>query len=427
MKARDIACTLLALTLAAGCGSGPGDEGGASLVMRVDTVGDTIVVRTERGSAWGGEARLEPVLRIGELEGSDEYVFGNIGGVALTPGGDLYVLDSQVPAVRIYDAAGRHVRSVGSRGGGPGELARPTGLALLPDGRVLVSDPANGRVNVYSASGDPLDSWRMSGGFMTSNQVVATAAGDAYVQALLSEPMIPAMRVGMVRTGPESIPADTIEGPVWDFEPPALTAEFTSGDSRAISRAPVPFGPQTTWTFSPLGYMVGGVSTRYAVEAFRPDGRVLRMERVVEPVPVTAGERAHREFTTTRNMRNTDPGWRWSGPPIPSTKAPFTSVRVDDDGRIWVRIAAHGEVVPPDEREEPRPGQEAGPEPWREPLVYDVFAEDGRLLGTLAMPARFTWYGSRGDRVWGITRDELDVQYATVLRLVTPAGDVASR
>lgn len=421
------AIPLLALVVAAGCGDPAGDGAAGDLVMRVDTVGDTIVVRTERGSVWGADARLEPVLRIGELEGSDEYVFGNIGGVAMTPDGDLYVLDAQVPAVRVYDGAGRHARSFGSRGGGPGELARPTGLALLPDGRVLVSDPANGRANVYSGDGEPVDSWRISGGFMTSNQVQTTVSGEAYVLGMVSEPMVMPIRSGLLRVGPEGTPADTIHAPSWDFEPPVLLADFTSGQSRARSMMPLPFAPQAPWAFSPLGYVVGGVSTRYAVDAFLPDGRVLRMERALDPVPVTAGERAYREFLTVRNMRNTDAGWRWSGPPIPSTKAPFTSIRADMDGRIWVRIAAPGEVIPPDERPEPRPGQEAGPEPWREPDVYDVFDDDGRLLGTLAMPPRFSWYGSRGDRVWGITRDELDVQYVTVLRLVTSAGDAPAR
>jgi hypothetical protein len=370
---------------------------------------------------------LEPVLRIGELEGRDEYVFGDIGGMALTPGGEVYVLDSQVPAVRVYDGAGRHVRSFGSRGGGPGELGRPTGLAMLPDGRVLVSDPGNGRVNVFSADGEPLDSWRMSGGFFSSNQVHAAADGAVYVLTMLSEPMSEVLRTGLVRTGPEGTPMDTIHPPQWDFEPPVLTAQYESGDSRAIARASVPFAPQSTWTYSPLGYLVGGVSTRYAVEVFQPGDRILRIERAVEPVAVTAGERAHREFLTVRSMRSTDPSWRWSGPAIPATKAPFSSIRVDADGRIWVRIAAPGEVVPADERTEPRPGEAPGPEPWREPTVYDVFTDDGRLLGTLAMPPRFSWYGSSGDRVWGITRDELDVQHVTVLRLTTSAGEVATR
>jgi hypothetical protein len=121
-------------------------------------------------------------------------------------------------------------------------------------------------------------------------------------------------------------------------------------------------------------------------------------------------------------MRQTDPGWRWSGPSIPSAKAPFTSVRADADGRVWVRVAAEGVPVPVDERPEPRPDEAPGPEPWREPVVYDVFAPDGVLLGTVPMPRRFTWHGSRGDQVWGVTRDEFGVEYVTLATLETARG-----
>jgi hypothetical protein len=413
----------LACAVAAACGDGAGNRAGGDVTVRVDTVGDTIIVRTERGSRWG-DARVEPVLHIGVLEGAEEYIFGDVGGIVLSKEGLLYVLDVQVPAVRLYDTEGRHVCTFGRRGGGPGELAQPTGLGVLPDGRVLVSDPRNTRVNVYSADGEPLDSWPMPGNFSSSDQLHVTASGEAYVVAMLSEPM--SLRSGLIRVGPPGTPADTIQAPEWEFEPPILVAQVESGQSRAISRAPVPFGPQSTWTFSPLGHMVGGVSTRYAIDAFLPDGRVLRLERAVEPVPVAAGERAHREFTATRNMRQTDPSWRWSGSSIPSAKAPFTSVRADAEGRVWVRVAAVGEPIPSDERTEPKPGGAPGPDPWREPVVYDVYAPDGVLLGTVPMPRRFTWYGSRGEQVWGVTRDELGVEYVTLAKLGTARGDSAS-
>lgn len=412
------AVVLLAMAVAA-CGGGGGAEDG-ELVVRVDTIGDTIVVRTERGSVWGNVVGLVPVLRVGELDGSDEYTFGSIAGVALAADGSLLVLDRQALNVRVFDRAGQHVRSFGRGGGGPGELAQPSGLDLLPDGRVLVSDPRNGRVTVYGSDGETLDSWPMSAGFFTPDQVRATRDGRAYVVALLSPMMSDRMRTGYLRVGPEGTPADTLASPAWDFDPPVLTAQIERDGGRSIARNAVPFSPGISWTLSPLGYVVGGVSTRYAIEAFRPDGRIVRMERAVEPVPVTAGERAFREHQMTRGMRFTDPAWRWSGPPIPATKAPFGAVRADDDGRLWVRVAAPGEVVPPEERQEPRPGQEPeaeGPEPWREPLVYDVFEPDGRFLGTLPMPDGFTLHGARGDEVWGVQRDELGVEYVALFRI----------
>jgi hypothetical protein len=404
-----------AVLAVAACGGRRDDV--ADLAVRTDTVGDTIIVRTERGSVWGNPPRLTEVVRIGALEGSDEYVFGRIAAVVVAPDGRIHVLDTQVPTVRVYDGDGRHLLSFGRRGEGPGEMRQPTGLALMPDGRVLVSDPGNARVSVYSADGDALESWHMSGGFFTDNQIRVTADGRAFVVTLLGEPGSAGMTAGLVRTGPQGTPSDTIVPPTWDFEPPTLTAQLQRGESRSMSLANVPFAPTTSWTLLPDGRVAGGVSTRYAIDIIENDARIRRIERASEPVYVAPGERSYHEHRTTSNMRRTDPNWRWSGPAIPDAKAPFSNVRADADGRLWVRVATAGEIVPPAERPEPQPGAAAGPEPWREPLAFDVFEADGRFLGTVTPPRRFTFHGARGDQLWGTILDEYDVAYVVVLKL----------
>jgi hypothetical protein len=49
---------------------------------------------------------------------------------------------------------------------------------------------------------------------------------------------------------------------------------------------------------------------------------------------------------------------------------------------------------------------------------WDVFDADGRYLGVVSMPQRFSPRGLREDKVYGVWRDELDVQYVTRLRIV---------
>jgi hypothetical protein len=402
----------------AACGGADGRGGAAGdWQARVDTLGDTIVVRTERGSAWGDRARLVEEVRIGELDGPAHYTFGRIRSVVPSADGRLYVLDEQVPAVRVFDAAGAHILSFGRRGSGPGEMQRPDAMALMPDGRVLVRDPGNARISVFTPEGESLESWRIDGTFSTSDPMYVAADGRVFTQAIISERMAERMEVGLVTLQDGGTPGDTLRAPVWNYEPPLLTATNESDGGRAISRTGVPFTPQTSWTLDSHGRVVGGLGTRYAVEAFRTDGRILRIERTTPAVPVQPGEREFREHQTTRNMRNTDPNWRWSGPSIPGTKPPISRVRVDHDDRIWVQVAAPGEVVPEAERPDPPASGDVGPTPWRDPLVFDLFEGEGRFLATLHAPPRFTWTASRGDHVWGVTRDELDVQYVVRLRI----------
>ena len=48
---------------------------------------------------------------------------------------------------------------------------------------------------------------------------------------------------------------------------------------------------------------------------------------------------------------------------------------------------------------------------------WDVFDAEGRFLGTIEMPERFQPIRFQDDRIYGIWRDELDVQRVWVLAL----------
>ncbi|MFQ5679509.1 MAG: hypothetical protein ACE5HP_08615 [Gemmatimonadota bacterium] len=107
----------LAEVLAAGaflaaCGGGD-DSGGETLRVVRDTVGDTAIVRTLAGSAWGEDALLVEEFRIGQLEGPDEYTFGSIQGFTVGPDGSLYVVDGQPPALRKYAPDGTYLVTFG--------------------------------------------------------------------------------------------------------------------------------------------------------------------------------------------------------------------------------------------------------------------------------------------------------------------------
>lgn len=68
-----------------------------------ETLGDTLVVRTLSGSVWGDTARLVPEVSIGMFDGPEEYVFGQIHSLAMGQDGTIYVVDRQVPALRVYN------------------------------------------------------------------------------------------------------------------------------------------------------------------------------------------------------------------------------------------------------------------------------------------------------------------------------------
>ena len=65
-----------------------------------------------------------------------------------------------------------------------------------------------------------------------------------------------------------------------------------------------------------------------------------------------------------------------------------------------------------EERETWNPLLDLGASEW------DILDSEGRYLGVLDMPHRFQPVTFEGDLVYGIWRDEFDVQYVRVMRVV---------
>jgi len=418
-SSRALAAIVAAAALA-GCGAA-GDADAPRWVAETDTIGDTIVVRTIAGGVWPAGVTVTPEVTIGQFEGEDEYVFGEIVSLTVAPDGSIFLFDRQAKALRQYAPDGTYVRTIGREGGGPGEYRNPDGgLAITPDGRLLLRDPGNARINIYSLTGESLGSWRIAGGFFTSNPLYVDGAGRVYTPGLMDRAAdVTQWKSALIRVGPDSITRDTLPVPELDHQPKVLVARRTSEGSTSTSVNSVPFTAAAHWAYSPLGYFVVGVSDRYAISLLRTGEPVLRIEKAWTPVPVNPDEKAEAERRATESMRFTDPNWRWDGPGIPDTKPAFRSIFVAADGRIWVQLHQPAfRIDVEEEKGEPRPGR-LSPQRWVEPLVYDVFEPDGRYLGAVELPRNASVRYARGDHVWAITRDELDVQYVTRYRIQT--------
>jgi hypothetical protein len=95
---------------------------------------------------------LAPDVRIGDDETGEAYEFTVIIGVAVSPRGLVHVLQGGEAAVRVFDERGRHVRTIGRDGEGPGEFRAPGAFGFLGD-TLWVHDRSLRRVSYFAPDG----------------------------------------------------------------------------------------------------------------------------------------------------------------------------------------------------------------------------------------------------------------------------------
>lgn len=140
-------------------------------VTAQDLLRTVLAVLVLLGSAHDAHAQsareLTRVWQIGSVDGDAAYVFALVGDIAFGPDGSVYVLDAGNAVVRVYDASGRHVRSFGRSGEGPGEFRFPTRLALADDELTIFDAPLR-RATVFDHTGQLLETRTLTaneGGF----------------------------------------------------------------------------------------------------------------------------------------------------------------------------------------------------------------------------------------------------------------------
>jgi len=398
------------------CGGGAPGGGGEWTGSVSDSAGIAVVTNPATGT-WTDENRwtLTEDLRIGTSGGEAIYQFGRISGIAPLPDGRLVVVDQQAQEVRIFSPGGEHLRTLGGPGSGPGEFGNQAGPALIGVGdTIFIPDLANQRVNRFTPEGEPLGSFALdlSAGFPIAWQDDGTGRIVSQTRPLnLPGQQADSMDL-FVRRGAGGAITDTL------FSVPSGRT-FSFGEGGPSFQF---FSPEPIWALVGDSRLLFGVNDAYSLTLYGPDGtpeRIIRMP--YERRPVTEADQELINDAMVRLWRE----FGLSGPQLEAMRAgigfaefypAFAIVQGGPGGSIWVQHLQLPGDLTAEEREDFNPGLGFGSSTW------DVFDPEGRYLGPIEMPARFQPIRFVDDRIYGIWRDELDVQYVLVLRLHT-GGD----
>jgi hypothetical protein len=402
----------LLLMIAAACAPGESDWGGTER----DSAG-VMVVQNPPEATWRQQPELVMELRIGDEEGDPVYRFGAVVSIDVDSAGRIHVLDRQAAQVRVFDNAGKHVRTIGGPGAGPGELS-PTTMAVLagPDGVVYVADIMRQRIAAFDLDGREIGSTPMlvQRGIPLRFNVSPDGRFLIQVRAMMLPGMLDTvpMKDRILARDPASEQADTL-----------LEAE--SGRTFAFSGGGMPrfrlFEPEPVWAVLQDGRLAHGRNDNYRIEVLGEDGTVERViTRRVERRAVTGADRAaildmmrralERQLAGRSRQSAALAQQIVEGTQFADHYPLFAALLGGPHGTLWVQRIRTAD----DAKREGSTfhAQDIGSAQW------DVFDPAGRLLGMLQLPAKFQPMHVEGEHIYGVLRDELDVQHVVRLRVV---------
>lgn len=344
------------------------------------------------------EAAVAPLvedLRLGVLEGDPRFVFGDVRGVEVGDDGAIYVLDFQAAELRAFGPDGSFRGLVARRGEGPGEISEANGVVRASDGTFWVQDHRRWQLVRLAPDGREVERIPMfvrQYGYMWDGSVdeegrLWTAVSHATTPFAPPEAGVNEYETRIYVKGHH--PGTGAEDSVFVGTDVGLGYAIVYENGYAYRQ--VPYTPTLVSAADPAGGVWAAWTGEYRVARLDAQGdTVLVIEIDLPPAAVTSAD--HERLIEEARERDADEERiaREIVRVMPRTKPAVAELSVDDEGRLWVRRFAERGAPP----------------------VFDVFARDGTLVGSLRPDFPINaWLRPRvrDGRFYALSTDALDV------------------
>jgi hypothetical protein len=385
-----------------GCDRGAGTS---AVAAERDSAGVAIVENSGALPPSSGQVTVATTLEFGKADGPREYQFGNIAGLDVADDGSIYVLDQLARHVRVFDSTGAYLRAMGGPGTGPGELSlRTAGLLLGLGDTVIVPDPGHSRVTSYTPDGQPARSTPINFAKHGLPLKWEIASGNRLV---FQSRRMPVPGQDSIKAG-DHLLVRASDGHVSD----TLLA-LPLGESLRVAGRQLRvklFEPEPMWAVDREdGRLYSGVTNEYSVRLHGADGNVERIIRkpfvrvLVKETDIAAFRLGLEELTKLRAPQTPPEQIRGFvnlvefGSEYPA----FAQLMAGPNGTLWVQHV----LTPADIEAAGGFDIASGGAPR-----WDVFDRDGRYLGVVTLPMKFTPHRVKRHDIYGVSRDSLDVQ-----------------
>ena len=335
-----------------------------------------------------------PTLTIGSRDAEGPELFGSVGGAFRLGSGNIVAADRKNLELRYFSPTGKHLKTSGRKGGGPGEFQHLSMFLGCAGDSVFVYDVALQRMSVFGPDGIYVRAIRVLDWSSNGYPPYDISCGRTGTFALVNRSdrsAEPPKGEGPLRHDVEITLIGRNDSSVSLGKFPASEMYF-----RAPAAGPRHLGKRTTVAVgSSTAYV--GTGDKYEVAEFSLRGeRVGAIRESRAPIPVTSGHVAAyvTEYISRNPGRSEGSVRQYFGELEWPKEFPANGrLMVDRSDNLWIE-------------EFPIPGKDI-----REWIVY---ARSGTQIAVITLPKGFRLLEAGNDYVLGVWRDEFDVDYLRV-------------
>jgi hypothetical protein len=297
-------------------------------------------------------------LSIEGIRATGDFLFTEASSIAVDSEGNIYVCDKKSCHINIFNTNGKHIKTFGKRGQGPGELSAPNWICLTKSEEILVADFRKHELLFFSKEGEFLKSLNAGSDYLINPSV--DSLGNIVSNTLVYTPAY---------AGYKLIKHDRYLKPIFQI------ASMPYPDMNNFN----PFMPKYTWKVAKNDNIIYGYSDIYELQVLDPNGKVIKkIIKKYDPVKITTAEKEE-EIRKAPSYVKFD---------MPSYHTAFQGFKLDDEGKIFVLTW---------EKRKNKKG-----------YYYDVFDSKGRYIAKIFLEAKIIIWKNR--KLYTVEEDKHGLQ-----------------
>ena len=297
---------------------------------------------------------LEDELSIRGIGENQELIFAEVSSIAVDSDEEIFICDWKEGNIKKFNQNGELLKIIGKRGQGPGELGNLGRICISNKNELVVEDIQKRCLLFFSNEGKYLES--LQAGAMLLLGSTIDSKGNIISSTL-------------------KLSRSTQEYELTKFDS-NLNPLFKIGTMPYHNQPNFnPFVPTYSYAVAKNDNIIYGYSNKYERQVFNPTGKIIKkIYKEYDPIKVTELEKEE-EIKKAPSYTRLD---------FPETHSAFQSIKLDDEGRIYVKTWKKEE--------------------FKEDYYFDIFDASGRYIAEVYLKG--TPYLLKNNKLYSVEEDE---------------------